>query len=345
MNTINQVARKSILDLSPYRSARSLNTAGNVFLDANENPFDRVDKLNRYPEPQPSELKLLLSTLYKVTQDSILITRGSDEGIDLLIRACCEAGRDSILITPPTYGMYAVSANIQGAQIMTAPLLKTDDFSLDVERLISSWQPNIKIVFLCSPNNPTGTLLENNIIVEICRKMQGKALVVVDEAYIEFAEVDSVTPALSQFDNLVVLRTLSKAYGLAGARVGAILANQPIINLLKKIIAPYPIATPVVQSVLACLLKQEQQIKLIVSERERLKKFLLGHPLVEKIYSSSANFLLVQVTNPNRWMTWCAENKIILRNFDQYPLLNGCVRISIGTPAENQLLEQVLIDV
>jgi histidinol-phosphate aminotransferase len=350
MSFIESLARASVRQLVPYRSARLESQGKKIRLDANENPFWREDKLNRYPDPQPEILKSLLSQLYGVDSTQILMTRGSDEGIDVLIRTFCEANRDAIVTTPPTYGMYAVSAEIQGANIKTVPLLQATGFALDKKNLLVEWRPSMKLIFLCSPNNPTGNAFPVSDILDLCEHFKERALVIVDEAYVEFSSTKSLSRYLSDHNNLVILRTLSKAYGLAGARLGCLLAHQEIINLLKKVMAPYPIPLPVIKIVKETLTveyqhKVQTQIKTIQAEREFLSAFLKPLTSVEAVYPSEANFLLVKVRDASLWMSLCADHDIAIRLRSHLLGLCHCVRISIGTEEENKQLQEVLANV
>lgn len=347
MKHLHNLARKDVLDLIPYSSARHESHQAGIHLDANENPFASVGCFNRYPEPQPMHLCQKLCALYGVSASQLLMTRGSDEAIDLLLRVFCQAKLDGILITPPTYGMYAVSAGIQGAFIESVPLVPARGFDVDVEGILKQWRPNIKLMFFCSPNNPTGNVLDTASILALCEYFQDKAIIVIDEAYIEFSTSKSFSGFLTRFQNLVILRTISKAHGLAGVRCGSVLAHPDLITLLKKVIAPYPIPTPVSDCVLAALSDARQAqtayyIQTIREEREQLCAFLQQHPAVKIVYPSEANFLLVAVDSPNRWMTVCRDNGIVIRSRSNIPGLADCVRISIGTPEENQILQEVL---
>lgn len=340
------LARKDVIKLVPYSSARMESKQMGIHLDANENPFMSMNGYNRYPDPQPGSLRQKLAALYGVSDIKLLITRGSDEAIDLLIRAFCEANQDGILMTPPTYGMYAVSASIQSAFIESVPLL-SPAFTLDVDAIIKQWQPSIKLIFLCSPNNPTGNILNLDAVLRLCGYFRDKALIIIDEAYIEFSSSQSISRFMEQFPNLVILRTLSKAYGLAGVRCGSVLAHPEIIALLRKIIPPYPIPTPVLQAVLDALSdvnveRTKAQIKVIQEQREQLRAFLQNHASVKHVYASEANFLLVAVDLPTRWMKVCLEHGIVIRDRRNVPGLSDCVRITIGTPEENQILQEVL---
>lgn len=342
-NELLALARAEIVTMNAYRSARSEDAKGNIWLDANENPWND-DFYNRYPEPQPSLLVSYLATEYAVKPDQLLVTRGSDEGIDLLVRLFCRAGLDQIMICPPTYGMYKVAAVIQGAGVVEVPLLKKQDFSLDAENILKAWQPGVKLIFLCSPNNPTGNLLKSPDILSLCKTFQGKSIIVVDEAYIEFSMSDSLVKFLNDFPNLVVLRTLSKAYGLAGIRCGVTLANPCIINLLKKIIAPYPVSMPIINITLKKLSLKivKNQINVIFYERNKLSQFLSNLSFVKKVWKSDANFLLFEVENSKIVMDACLNNGIVIRDRSSEYNLNNCLRITIGTPDENTILMEVL---
>lgn len=346
-STITSLARESIQKLIPYRSARVENEQKGIQLDANENPFARADGFNRYPCPQPSLLRQMFAEMYGVKPSQLLMTRGSDEGIDLLTRVFCEANEEAILITPPTYGMYEVTANIQGVRIIKVPLEQEAGFALNKEDILNQRNFAVKLVFLCSPNNPTGNILNGEDILTLCRAFQKQALVVLDEAYIEFSTTKSLSRFVSQYSNLVVLRTLSKAFGLAGARLGALIADQEVIELLVKVMTPYPISIPVEQVALDALSKKNQanicsQIQKIRNEREKLQNFLITLPSVACVYPSQANFLLVKVKEISRWMNTCKAHRIIIRSRTNLHGLQNCVRITIGTTEENERLKEAL---
>lgn len=365
------LVRPEILALTPYSSARKESSGGRVWLDANENPLTPhadAPRLNRYPEPQPADLVARFASLYGVTPDRVLVTRGSDEGIDLLLRAFCSAGRDAILITPPTYGMYTVSATIQGAQVVRVPLVREKDFALDAAAVLaaalnppvpdpvrasldSSFSPAptaacpVKLVFLCSPNNPTGQLLDREAVLSITRSLLGRAVVVVDEAYAEFAAAPSLAADLSANPNLVVLRTLSKAYGLAGARVGVTLGSPAVIGVLQKIIAPYPIPVPVLHAALAALTGSaiadaRRYAQTLVLERQRVAAALPAFRVVKQVWPSDANFLLVEVTDAAKVMAAGRAAGVIWR--DRTKDVPNTVRLTIGTAEENDLTLEVL---
>ncbi len=351
MNPIDSVlalVRPEILALAPYSSARKESSGGRVWLDANESPLTPhagAPRLNRYPDPQPPELVARLASLYGVTPAHLLVTRGSDEGIDLLLRAFCRAGRDAIVITPPTYGMYAVAAGIQGAAIKTAPLVRERDFALDVGAVLAAVDASVKLVFLCSPNNPTGQLLARDSVLDVVRALAGRAVVVVDEAYGEFTSEPSFASELPRHTNLVVLRTLSKAFGLAGARVGVTLAAPEVIAVLQKILAPYPIPTPVAAAALealapAALAAARRSALELVEHRRLLAAALARLPGVRKVWPSDANFLLVAVDDAARLMARARAAGLVLR--DRSKDVPNTVRITVGTAEENDFALAVL---
>ena len=345
MNSILQLARPDILSLQPYQHAAwepSLER-----MHANEMPWradgdTTVAGLNRYPEPQPIELIEHLAELYDVTPECVLAGRGSDEGIDLLVRSFCRAGVDSVMICPPTFGMYKVSARIQGAEVIEVPLLADRSFALDIDAVLAAWVPECKLVFLCTPNNPTGGLIDRADIERLCETLTDKALVVVDEAYIEFAGVGSISSQLHRFPNLVVLRTLSKAYALAGARCGALLAHPDIVTLLANVITPYSLPTQTIEAVLKFTdgehrLAATRRIAAILSERARLSERLANMPAIRRIWNSAANFLLVECTDKAQVFAAAQSAGLIIRN-PVSPFLTGCLRISVGTPEQNDRL-------
>ena len=344
MNRILALARPDILEMEPYQHARwdpSLER-----LHANEMPWrapgdNTLAGLNRYPEPQPQALIARLAELYEVSPGNVLAGRGSDEAIDLLVRAFCRAGQDGVVVCPPTFGMYRVAARIQGARVVEAPLT-ADEFDLDLPAVVAAAQ-QARLVFLCSPNNPTGRLLDEATVLEACRQLASNALVVVDEAYVEFANSASLSRHLSGHPNLVVLRTLSKAWALAGARCGSLLAGAEIVDLLRRIIPPYAITAATVDEVLELTeLRQravvESRTGLIRRERERVGSELARLPAIVRVHESDANFLLIRCRNPQQVMQAAAETGLLLRDFSRAPRLEGCVRITIGTPEQNDRL-------
>lgn len=342
------LVRPEILALAPYSSARKESKGGKVWLDANENPATPhagAPLLNRYPDPQPPELVARLAGLYGAAPESVLVTRGSDEGIDLLVRAFCRAGQDAIVITPPTYGMYVVAAGIQGAAVRTAPLVLEKDFAVDPAAVLAAVDASVKLVFLCSPNNPTGQNLARADVLRIVDALAGRAVVVVDEAYAEFSTSESLVTALPTRANLVVLRTLSKAFGLAGARVGVTLAAPEVIAVLQKILAPYPLPTPVIQAALAALTPEaiaaaRRSATELVAGRQRLAAALRRLPYVRQVWPSDTNFLLVAVTDSARLMQLCRTAGLIIR--DRSKDVPNTVRITIGSPTELDFALEVL---
>jgi len=346
MNPILQLARPDILSLQPYQHAAWEPTLERMH--ANEMPW-RADGdgshagLNRYPEPQPDELIQHLAQLYGVEPKNVLAGRGSDEGIDLLTRAFCRAGVDSVLICPPTFGMYKVSAKIQGAGVIEVPLVKERGFELDVQRVLAAWNEDVKLIFICTPNNPTGNLLERAAIEVLCGQLSNKSLIVVDEAYIEFAGVPSLASELERFPNLVILRTLSKAYALAGARCGALLAHQDIVSLLARVITPYALPTQTIEAVLKFTDDQhatdsKQRIAAILSERARLIEQLASLPLIRHVWSSDSNFILVDCYDAEAVLRAALKSGLIIRDPRSQLGLSTCLRISVGSPDQNDRL-------
>lgn len=348
MNPILNLARPDILSLQPYQHAAWEPTLERMH--ANEMPW-RADGdptqtgLNRYPEPQPDVLIQHLANLYGVAPKNVLAGRGSDEGIDLLVRAFCRAGQDSVLICPPTFGMYKVSARIQGAGIIEVPLIKERGFALDVQAVLDAWRETVKLVFVCTPNNPTGNLLDRASIEVLCGELGNKALVVVDEAYIEFAGVPSMARELERFANLVILRTLSKAYALAGARCGALLAHEDIISLLARVITPYALPIQTIDAVLnftdeAHVTAARDRIEQILSERARLAERLAALPLIRQVWPSDSNFILLDCKDADAVLRAALAAGLIIRDPRSQLGLETSLRISVGTPEQNDRLVQ-----
>jgi histidinol-phosphate aminotransferase len=282
-----------------------------------------------------------MAQLYGVPARQLLVGRGSDEAIDLLVRAFCRAGQDNVVITPPTFGFYKVAAKIQGAGVLEVPLLR-DGFALDAGQVIAAGL-RAKIVFLCSPNNPTGNLLDEAAMLRVCAELAGKALVVVDEAYVEFCDRPSLTARLAEFPNLVILRTLSKAYALAGARLGTAIASEEIIGLLRRIIPPYAIPASTVEDVLALTEAPQRalsaaRIRTLLDERGRMHERLARCANVTRVFPSDANFLLLECRDAKRFFEAGKSAGLIVRDFSHYPGLANCLRISIGTPEQDQRL-------
>ena len=346
MNAVVSLARPEIASLKPYAHAawRPLLTR----LHANEAPWrptgdSTTAGLNRYPEPQPQALVERLGELYGVPTSSVLATHGSDEAIDLLSRIFLRAGSDSILQCTPTFGMYQVAARIQGAGVAEIALDRAKGWALDPERLLAAWQPTIKLVYLCSPNNPTANLLDAAALEEICRALDGKSIVVIDEAYIEWSRSLSLSRWLDRFSTLAILRTLSKAHALAGARVGALLANPALIELAKRVIPPYSLAVPSVEAALRALDPPElaasyARLEALLAEREYLAEGLAASPLVDKVWPSDANFLLIDCRDADHFMSNTLAGGLIVRDLRAHPSLPRSLRVSVGTRAQNDAL-------
>src|SRR5581483_5644243 len=337
------LARPDILALTPYSSARMEARGGSVMLNANESPVAAVRSpgLNRYPDPQPSSLVERLAALYGVSREEVLVGRGSDEAIDLLVRAFCRAGHDAVMVCPPTFGMYAVSARIQGARVADAPL--RSDFTLDVDALLQSLTPDVKLVFVCSPNNPTGGLVPLGELARLAGALDGRALLVVDEAYLEFAGSASASTLLARHDNVAVLRTLSKAHALAGARIGTLIARAEVVGLARRLQAPYPLPTPCIDVALAALepaalAATSARIAASVRAREALATALLRSPFVRTVWPSSANFLCVRFEDGRATYRRLLDRGIVVRDVGAQPMLVNCLRVGIGTPEENARL-------
>lgn len=336
-------ARPEILAMQPYSSARMEAGYATIMLNANESPWapvgDDDSDLNRYPDPQPAALRSRLAELYGVASEQVLIGRGSDEAIDLLVRAFCHEGRDTIVISPPTFGMYAVAARTQGAAVIEAPL--SADFAVDADTVLAKVTDSTKLVFVCTPNNPTGALVPLATIERLATALRDRALVVVDEAYLEFADgASSAATLLDRYENIAVLRTLSKAYALAGARVGTLIAHPDIVALLRRIQAPYPIPALCVDAALAALspkgvAETRERIVTLLSERDRLARALPSAAGVLAVYPSSANFLCVRFADAQKTYRSLLALGIIVRDVGRYPGLSDCLRITIGTPQEN----------
>jgi histidinol-phosphate aminotransferase len=335
-------ARPEIRALTPYSHAAwepSLTR-----LHANELPW-RVEGdssqagLNRYPEPQPPPLVQGLARLYGVRTEQLLVGRGSDEAIDLLLRVFCRAGQDNVIVCPPTFGMYAVAARIQGAELRAVPLTRESGFALNITAVLAAMDANTKLVFVCSPNNPTANAVPPGLLAELARRLAPRALLVVDEAYLDFASFPSLCAQLEELPNLAILKTLSKAHGLAGARVGALIAAPAIIALARKCIPPYAITELTVEVVApllqpAAIAAMQQRVRALLQERARVAAALAAIPGILKVWPSDANFLLVDCANPDDVLARVRGAGLIIRDVRQ-PALPASLRISVGTPAEN----------
>ena len=341
---LNNLVRENIKKLTPYSSARDeFKGEAKIYLDANENSYGSplTKWYNRYPDPLQWELKKKIGTIKNIAPENILLGNGSDECIDLLIRAFCEPGKDNIVICPPTYGMYEVYAAINGVDVIKIPL--TPDFQLNMDALQEEVDAATKILFFCSPNNPTGNSLNRQDLETILAAFDG--LVVIDEAYINFSRQRSFAAELAEYPNLVILQTFSKAWGLAALRLGMTLASPEIIDLLNKIKPPYNINAATQELALKALDQLEDvnaMITNIVDEREVLAKALSNLPIVQQVYESDANFLLVKVTNANSIYNFLKEKGTIVRNRSNVILCDNCLRITVGTESENrELLKQL----
>ncbi|HEV7330727.1 MAG TPA: histidinol-phosphate transaminase [Flavisolibacter sp.] len=343
---LNNLVRENIRNLKPYSSARSeFSGRAKVFLDANENSFGSplTKWYNRYPDPLQWEVKKKMAAIKKVDAENMLLGNGSDECIDLLIRAFCDPQRDNIIICPPTYGMYEVYANINDVPVKEVPLTPT--YQLDLEALEEAVDAHTKVIFFCSPNNPTGNSLDRENIEMVLNNFDG--IVVVDEAYINYSRTRSFITELNDYPNLVVMQTFSKAWGLAALRLGMIYASKEIVAVLNKIKPPYNINQATQELVLKALDNLEDVNSMItetVRLRDALVKELAATPCVQKVYPSDANFLLVKVTDANAIYSNLREKGIIVRNRNNVILCEGCLRITVGTERENAALLEALRD-
>lgn len=333
--------RKNILTLKPYSSARDeYSGEAMVFLDANENPYNQP--FNRYPDPLQRKLKSRIAEIKGVSSESIFLGNGSDEPIDLLIRAFCEPGKHNIIQIEPTYGMYQVAAGINNVEVKKVLLNK--DYSLDADQLLSAIDENTRIIFLCSPNNPTGNALDSGEMAKVLKGFDGP--VVVDEAYIDFAPGLSLLPRLSEFGNLIVLQTFSKAWGMAGLRLGMAFADPEIISVLNKIKYPYNLNILTQEKALEMLdnaIEVQNWVKTLIEERQKLAASLMQIPYVEKVWPSDANFLLVKMKHARKVYEFLVDKGIIVRDRSKVMLCEDTLRITVGSSDENGLLVEALI--
>lgn len=342
---IAELARANVRALTPYQSARRLGGNGDVWLNANEYPLPvpfelSQNSLNRYPECQPKQVIERYAAYAGLNPDQVLVSRGADEGIELLIRAFCEPGQDAILFCPPTYGMYSVSAETIGVEYRTVPAL--DNWQLNLPAIAAALD-GVKLVYMCSPNNPTGNLIDPQAIRELLEMTRGKALVVADEAYIEFCPLATLAGWIAEYPHLVVLRTLSKAFALAGLRCGFTLANAAVIELLLKVIAPYPLSTPVADIAAQALSDEgvalmRRHVVELNANRAWLAAALAPLACVEQVFPSETNYILVRFTDSATVFKSLWDQGIILRDQNKNPGLAGCLRISIGTRNECERL-------
>ena len=332
---INSLVRDCIKNLKPYSSARDEYKSledDMIFIDANENPFQT--NVNRYPDPNQTPVKSILSELKNISPNNILLGNGSDEVLDLIFRAFCEPGEDNIITLPPTYGMYKVLADINN--ITVKEVLLSTSFQPNVEKILEIADNKSKILFLCSPNNPSGNSFNNDEMLALLSSFKG--IIVIDEAYIDFSEQNSWLDRLSDFPNLIITQTLSKAYGLAGIRLGVCYASEIIISTLKKIKPPYNVNT-LTQNVALERLKNypvvQEEVNNIIEERKNMQRIMESIPYIEKVYPSDANFLLVKVDNANKRYDELVNKGIVVRNRSSQPLCENCLRFTVGTAKEN----------
>ncbi|MBN1184327.1 MAG: histidinol-phosphate transaminase [Bacteroidales bacterium] len=343
MFNIDDIVRPNIKGLVPYSSARNEYTGKNaIFLDANENPFNAP--LNRYPDPLQFDLKRKISRIKNVAVEKIFLGNGSDEPIDLLIRAFCEPGADNIISISPSYGMYEVCADINNIEFRK--VLLTPDFQLDVEPLLKVADAKSKILFLCSPNNPTSNCLKREDMIKVIEEFKG--LVVIDEAYIDFAPCTGMLDILDKYKNMVILHTFSKAWGLAGIRLGMCFADPQIIDYLNKIKYPYNINILTQNKAFELIENYEKEkdgwVKTIVEWRERLIKKIGEKKFTIQVYPSDANFFMAKIDDPKRLLTYLRDQGIIIRDRSKVALCEGCLRFTVGTPEENTLMLDKLVE-
>lgn len=341
---IKDLQRENIKTLKPYSTARDeYKGQASVFLDANENSFGSPlpANYNRYPDPLQLDLKDAISKIKGVPIENTFLGNGSDEAIDLLFRAFCNPGKDNVIVLPPTYGMYEVSANINDVELRKVDLLP--NFQLDLEKIAETIDSNTKMIFICSPNNPTGNSIDRSDIETILANFKG--LVIIDEAYINFARQKTFIQELTEYANLVVLQTFSKAWGLAALRLGMAFSSVPVIDILNKVKPPYNINQATQDLALAALANIQQVndwIKVTVSERDRLSKALANLKIAQKVYPSDANFILAKVDDASAIYNLLVDKGIIVRDRSKVSLCEGCLRITVGTPTENDELISIL---
>ena len=340
---INNLVRENVKSMKPYSSARDefedFDTADMIFLDANENPFE--NGVNRYPDPQQSNVKKVLAKLKKVQTNQMLLGNGSDEVLDLIFRAFCEPKVDNVITLLPTYGMYGVLANINAVE--NREILLSEEFQPQVEKIFEAVDENTKIIFLCSPNNPTGNSFSDKSVVKLLQNFKG--LVVIDEAYIDFSKKQSWMNELDEYPNLVITQTLSKAYGLAGIRLGICYASAAIISVLNKIKPPYNVNELTQLRALERLSNPEKiksEIVSIIAQRQELLKVLADVKFVEKIFPTEANFILIKVDDANKRYAELIAKGIVIRNRTTQPLCENTLRLTIGTEVENKKLMEAL---
>lgn len=339
MKNFSKIVRKNIQDLAPYSSARDeFEGLNGVFLDANENPFQSA--VNRYPDPYQKELKKIISKYKGVNENQLIVGNGSDEILDLIVRATCEPNKDKAVAITPSYGMYKVICNTNAVDLTEVPL--NESFDIDKTALLKESE-GAKLIFLCSPNNPTGNLLNRKTIIEICENFEG--IVVVDEAYIDFSNGKTLLTELNSLDNLFVCQTLSKAYGLAGIRVGMGFGSPKLIDVLNKIKPPYNVNELSQKFAIARLKDMKtvsSEVMQILLERSRVLEEMMRIPAVLKIYRTDANFILFKVDNADKLYNYFIKNKVIIRNRTNLPGCKNCLRVTIGKSDENNRFIEVL---
>lgn len=346
---IHRLSRRALQAIEPYSVTAREEESETIFLNANENPFPREYRLteaffNRYPEPQPQQLIENYAQFLGVAPENLLVSLGGDESIELLIKAFCEPQEDYLLYCPPTFGMYQITCDVMGVETKRVPL--REDFSLDIEG-IKELVDEVKVIFLCSPNNPTGNTLSREEVVEVLEAAKGRAIVVLDEAYIEFSPEESLTDLIHDYPHLALIRTLSKAFGLAGIRCGFTIASAPIIEVLKKVIAPYPLPLPVIAIATESVTPEgiahmREAVAKIIAERTRLEASFKSLPIVKKVHEGRGNWLLVEFKDANGLFKYLLSNNIHVRSQAKVEGLEDALRISIGTPSENdRLLEAI----
>ena len=350
--SIEDIARPEVRHLKAYVAAEQI--SGMIRLNANESPespWAHLDRspLNRYPLVRPATLQARMAELYGVAPESVLATRGSTEAIDTLIRTFCRAYTDNIVVTPPTFDMYKVYADVQAVELNRVPLNDENDFAFDADAVIDAANDQSKLIFICSPNNPTGTMAAREDILRVAEARRDRSVVVVDEAYIEFADRDSMISDLGTVDNMVVLRTMSKAFALAGARCGALIANPDAVLMLSRVLSPYSFSTPVTERVLDAMTDEgfcqaKDLVQRTISERVRVAAALDDMAAITRVWPSEANFLFVRFADIDAARERLRDNRILIREFASLPDFAGCARITIGTPDENDRLIEALAD-
>ncbi|MEM9208168.1 MAG: histidinol-phosphate transaminase [Pseudomonadota bacterium] len=348
--SIEDIARPEVRHLKAYVAAEQIR--GMIRLNANESPespWAHLDRspLNRYPLVRPATLQARMAELYGVSPENVLATRGSTEAIDTLIRTFCRAYTDNIVVTPPTFDMYKVYADVQAVDLNRVPLDESREFAFDADAVVAAADDRSKLIFICSPNNPTGTLVARDDILRVAEARRDRSVVVVDEAYIEFADRPSMIHDLAGVDNMVVLRTMSKAFALAGARCGALIGNPDAVVMLSRVLSPYSFSTPVTERVLDAMTDEgfEQAAELVrqtVEERRRVAAVLTESGAIERVWPSAANFLFVRFADLDASRERLREKRILIREFASLPDFAGCARITIGTPSENDQLIDAL---